>query len=221
MKIAQCWDDGVVDDIRVIEILRRHGAKASFNLNFGCHRGNRYAGWKFKDVKDVWKLALPELRDVYDGFLVANHSMTHPWLDRIPVEQAHREILEGKEALEQHFGYAIKGFAYPFGSHNAAVEQILRETGHLYARTTGVVDQAFPPENPMAFHPNCHFLDPHFWEKFERAKANDDVFYFMGHSYQLVTEAHWQAFERQIARLAEEPVTWVDLPDLFEKTAGV
>ena len=216
MKIAQCWDDGVVDDIRLIEILRRHGAKASFNLNYGLHRGNRYAGWKYQNTKDVWKLALQELVDVYDGFLVANHSLNHPSLNHIPVAEAEREIREGKDALEQLFGYAIKGFAYPFGAHNEAVEEIVRATGHLYARTVGVTDKVFPPANPMAFHPHCHFKDPLFWEKFERAQQVDGVFYFWGHSYEIVTEEDWQAFEQAIARLAAQPAIWVDLPDLFQ-----
>jgi len=43
MKIVQCWDDGVLDDVRLIEILRRHGAKASFNLNLGTQPAQRKA----------------------------------------------------------------------------------------------------------------------------------------------------------------------------------
>ena len=38
----------------------------------------------------------------------------------------------------------------------------------------------------------------------------------MGHSYEILTDADWQAFEDQIARLSAESVTWVNLPDLFE-----
>lgn len=41
MRIVQCWDDGVEDDIRLCEILRKHGAKASFNLNPGMHGSQR------------------------------------------------------------------------------------------------------------------------------------------------------------------------------------
>ena len=35
IKVAQCWDDGVYTDIRLIGILREYGAKATFNLNPG------------------------------------------------------------------------------------------------------------------------------------------------------------------------------------------
>ncbi|MBR4220923.1 MAG: hypothetical protein IKR81_07200, partial [Victivallales bacterium] len=37
VKVAQCWDDGVCNDIRVTEILRKYNAKATFNLNPGSH----------------------------------------------------------------------------------------------------------------------------------------------------------------------------------------
>jgi peptidoglycan/xylan/chitin deacetylase (PgdA/CDA1 family) len=216
MKTAQCWDDGNVDDIRVIEILRKYGTKASFNLNFGLHQNNRVLGWKFQDTKEVWRLGKSEIAGVYEGFLIANHSLTHPWLDKIPIEEATREIREGKDALEQHFGYAIKGFAYPYGTYNKEVQEIVRATGHVYARTGNGVDESYPPENPMAFASNGHFLDPCFWQRFEKAKANDGVFYFWGHSYEIVTEADWAGFEKQIARISAENPTWVNLPDLFE-----
>ena len=51
-------------------------------------------------------------------------------------------------------------------------------------------------------------------------KQVDGVFYFWGHSYEIVTEADWQAFEQNIARLSAQSATWVNLPDLFEQPAG-
>jgi len=219
MKIAQCWDDGVVDDIRLIEILRRHGAKASFNLSFGLHEENRTCRWKYEGTKEVFQLAKPELRDVYDGFLVANHGFRHAPLARVPLDEGERDVREGRDALEQHFGCPVTGYAYPGGSYNLEAGVLVRDAGHVYARTTHMVDHVFPPTNPMEFHPHCHYKDPLFWEKFEHAKAADDIFYFWGHSYEILTEADWQAFERKISRLSAEPATWVNLPDLFEKPA--
>ena len=37
VKVAQCWDDGVCNDIRVTDILRKYNAKATFNLNPGLN----------------------------------------------------------------------------------------------------------------------------------------------------------------------------------------
>jgi peptidoglycan/xylan/chitin deacetylase (PgdA/CDA1 family) len=212
VKIVQCWDDGVRDDIRLTEILRRHGAKASFNLNWANHTESVTGGWKYKD-HEVIALSRGEIREVYDGFLVANHSLTHPHLDQIAPEAAAREIRENRDALEQHFGYKVTGFAYPFGSYNQTVMDLVRESGHVYARTCENVAQVFAPTDAMALPTNCHFSAPDFWEKLENA---GEVFYFWGHSYEITTEAEWADFEAKIARLSATPgAEWANLPDLF------
>ena len=35
VKVATCWDDGVLNDIRLADIFRKYNAKATFNLNPG------------------------------------------------------------------------------------------------------------------------------------------------------------------------------------------
>jgi peptidoglycan/xylan/chitin deacetylase (PgdA/CDA1 family) len=216
MKIVQCWDDGVVDDVRLIDILRKYSAKASFNLNFASHQNSRYLSWKYQDQKEVWKLALPELRGVYAGFRVANHTLTHAWPTRVPEAEMRRDIFAGREALEQHFGYPVTGFAYPFGDYNAAVKIAVRESGAVYARTTRNSARVFPPVDAMEFHSSCHHAAPDFWEAYDRVKSQDGVFYFWGHAYEFVTEADWQVIETKIARISADPqAEWCDLPELF------
>jgi peptidoglycan/xylan/chitin deacetylase (PgdA/CDA1 family) len=208
--LVQCWDDGVLDDIRLIEILRKHGATATFNLNLGLHRQERYCGGKFKDTKEVFKLALPELKEVYEGFTVANHTLRHPHLTKIPIEEARREILDGRDALEQLFGYRIDGFAYPYGDQNSEIRELVRSAG---TRTV------FPPEEPMDFKPSCHFLTNNFCQEFESVRDNRGVFYFWGHSYEIVTEEDWREFDEKIARLSGEG-EWVSLPSLFRERSN-
>ena len=67
MKLVQCWDDGVTTDVRLVSLLRRHGARATFNLNAGLHPQDRQFGWSHADT-EVWRLGLGELREVYDGW---------------------------------------------------------------------------------------------------------------------------------------------------------
>jgi len=196
MTVVQCWDDGVANDARLTEILRRHGARASFNLNAGLHH---------------------EMKAVYAGFTIANHSLTHPHLEQLPLAEARREIVEGRDRLQQFFGQPVLGFAYPYGSYNEAVMEAVREAGHVYARTVGNVAHPFPPENAMAFHPNCHFLADDFWARYEKARTGG-VFYFWGHSYEMTTDPMWAEFEAKIARISADPAArWGELPELFAK----
>lgn len=214
MKVVQCWDDGVTADVRVVEILRKHKAKGTFNLNAGLHEAKRKQRWIYRET-EVWSLGWDEMRGVYSGFTIANHTLTHPWLQQIPLEDARRNIVEGRERLQQFFGQPVLGFAYPYGTYNDAVMEAVREAGHVYARTVGNVECPFPPENPMAFHPCCHFLAPDFWERYEAARKGG-VFYFWGHSYEMITEEMWAAFDAKIGRISADPAArWADVADLF------
>jgi peptidoglycan/xylan/chitin deacetylase (PgdA/CDA1 family) len=214
MTVVQCWDDGVTADVRLVEILRRHGAKATFNLNAGLHEARRKPVRTYEG-SEIWRLGWDEMRAVYDGFTIANHSLTHPNLVHMAQEAARREIVEGRDRLQNFFAQPVQGFAYPFGTHSAAVMEAVSEAGHLYGRTTGNADHPFPPENPMAFHPCCHFLAPDLWTRYEKAHAGG-VFYFWGHAYEMTTEAMWTDFEALIARIGTDPgARWGDVAALF------
>jgi len=217
LKVVQCWDDGVNDDIRLTDILRQYGAKASFNLNPGSHGTERQGGMNERWNKVIQRLARSELASVYEGFTIANHSMTHPWPSKIPLENWKREVVDARKELQDWFQQPILGFAYPYGDCDEASAAVVREAGHVYARTTQNITPCMPPADPMQFHPDCHFLNPEFWELYEQAKASGcGVFYFWGHSYELCSEQQWKEFDATIARITKDPETvWVDLPELF------
>ncbi|MEZ5584952.1 MAG: polysaccharide deacetylase family protein [Candidatus Competibacteraceae bacterium] len=215
MRVVQSWDDGIVDDIRLTGLLRRYGAKAAFNLNPGLHQTQRSCSWRYGD-KEVWRLGRDELIDVYDGFEIANHSLTHPYLpDLCPADLA-REIRDSRHLLQDWFQQSIRGFCYPFGGFNSVVKDVIRAAGHVYARTVAEVEPVFPPIDVLEFGVNCRFADSAFWAGYERAKASNGVFFFWGHSYELVNETMWADLEDKIAGISADPAAeWVNLEALF------
>ena len=221
MHVVQCWDDGVEDDIRLCEILRTHGAKASFNLNPGMHGARRGSPWFFQETKEVRRLARQELLEVYDGFLIANHTVNHPWALKISAEEWRREVFDGRKQLQDWFGQPVEGFVYPYGQRNEATDEVVREAGHLYARGSGGsctdAPAGFPPADPLYFFPDAHFKDSEIRQKFETALARRaPVFYFWGHSYELVNETEWQALEEFYRDISSNPnCEWAWLTDLF------
>lgn len=73
-----------------------------------------------------------------------------------------------------------------------------------------------PCTDPMRLATSCHFKAADFWGRHQRVREADGVFYFWGHSYEILDEAEWRVFDRQIARIsADASATRVDLPDLF------
>ena len=217
IQILQCWDDGVLDDIRLCEILRAHGAKASFNLNPGLHGATRSAPWRYKECKDVSRLATSELISVYEGFTIANHTVSHPWPLKIPITEWRSEVFDGRKQLQDIFQQPILGFAYPYGQHDEATATVVAEAGHTYGRSVLRSTPCHPSPDQFSQPTDCHHAAPDFWEIFERAKtAGAPVFYFWGHSYEFLTEEDWQAYTNKLIRFNADPdVVWADLPAIF------
>lgn len=215
MKILQTWDDGVVSDIRLIEILRRYQAKAAFCLTPGLYQGNRSFGWVHENT-EVWRLGLHELADVYHGFEICSHSMSHPFLPDLPVETLDWELNTSRHILEEIFHQPVTGLCYPFNTYNDFVKEAVSRAGYKWARGNQEEACVYPPMDPLAFHPCCHFLDPDFWGKYDRQKTESNVFFFWGHSYELINDAMWTNFEGIIKGISLDPeAEWTLAVDLF------
>ena len=223
MKIAQCWDDGVATDIRLAEILRKHHAKATFNLCPGSMREETVApSWLDLSVKTggfngfaPGRVGKKDLREIYDGFQVASHCWKHETAGAVADGAFLKAASDARKFLEDTFQRECRGFAWPNGRHTPETERLLAEAGFRYGRTVGRTDDVTQCDTPLALSPNCHFLDPNFWNIFEAARKTG-VFYFWGHSYELLDCPQlWERFEKKIGFLCEEPdVEWVDVIDL-------
>ena len=88
--ITFSYDDGVTQDIRLIDLFNKYGLKGTFNLNSELlgnqneliREGVRIAHNKI-DPKDV--------RAIYAGHEVAAHTLTHPSLPTLPDEEVIRQ----------------------------------------------------------------------------------------------------------------------------------
>lgn len=219
MKVMQCWDDGVDNDIPLVELLKKRNAKATFNLNPGITQRSARSPWNklFKDRFRPARLSLDEMKTLYKGFRVAGHTMTHPRPNQLPPEQLRAELVDCRAFLEDFFEQEVKGFAYPFGEYNEEVKKAVKDAGYLYARTTKNVDGPLKLDDPMELHSHCHFMSPDFWRKYEAVREAGGVFYFWGHSYEMMDEkALWDEFDAKLARIDADPeAEWIDVIDLF------
>jgi peptidoglycan/xylan/chitin deacetylase (PgdA/CDA1 family) len=85
------------------------------------------------------------------GFTCGAHSMTHPRLATLPVDECRRELVESRELLEQHLGDRVEHLAYPFGSYDEGVRLAAIESGYRSAVSVrpGLSD---PDDDPFALH---------------------------------------------------------------------
>ncbi|MBI5017277.1 MAG: glycosyltransferase [Deltaproteobacteria bacterium] len=72
-------------------------------------------------------LSWDEVREMQRGGVVFGaHTVSHPYLPEIPVEEARVEIVEAKKMLEAGLGTAVDYFACPFGSLGTYDENLVR-----------------------------------------------------------------------------------------------
>ena len=97
-------------------------------------------------------LSWDEVREMHEsGISFGAHTVNHPVLTNLPVEQARWEIVQSKKHIEEKLGEKVTAFAYPFGPFNAEIAKLVKESGFTSAVTTesGLVNsQANPYELP-------------------------------------------------------------------------
>ena len=88
------YDDGVEQDIRLIEILDRYHLRGTFNLNPGLQSPEHTFQ---KGSVTVRHLPLAQLPEVYKNHEVAGHTNTHLHLEQMPLTQVQVPDPEIKE----------------------------------------------------------------------------------------------------------------------------
>lgn len=73
-------------------------------------------------------LSWDDLRTVVSaGMEIGAHSLSHPHLTPLPVEEMEREIAQGKKVIEDQIGCAVRTFAYPYGETTATIEEMVAD----------------------------------------------------------------------------------------------
>ncbi len=224
VKIAMCWDDGVSTDIRLVSILRKYHAKATFNLNPGNMPEHTTASFWKAPGDNGWskmgfrpgKVGRKEALSVYGDFTIACHNNRHETVGRCTNQEFLQAALDGRKALEDMFQKPCKGFAWPCGVTSPETVAMLRDAGFVYGRTCANAEDITACTEPLLLPSCCHFQSDNFYDFYEKAKRHG-VFYFWGHSYETLDyEPLWKQLEDKIAFLSNDPDTeWVDVIDLI------
>ena len=196
------YDDGVTQDIRLVEILNRYGLKATFNLNselLGKSGSLDILGKKISHCK----LQPHEITEVYKGHEIASHTLTHPDMTEMAAGEVIRQVERDRLNLSELSGVDVIGMAYPGSqpNYNSRIAGIIKDsTGVKYARTT-VCNNDFSPQRDLyEFHPSVFHRD---WERLYRLAekfinlepTSEKLFYIWGHSYEFDINNEWEKFE--------------------------
>lgn len=93
---------------------------------------------KEKNVKAVFFITLsyakknPNLvrRIINEGHVLGNHSSTHPEYTSISLEKAYRDTIDLHNYVKENFGYEMKLFRFPSGTHSEQTMALIQKMGY-------------------------------------------------------------------------------------------
>lgn len=203
------YDDGVVQDIRFVELLNRYGLKGTFNLNYGLIRRN--FTWQHECGMTVRRIPEEQVVSVYDGHEIASHSYSHPYFDNAPEDEILRELGADKFFLERLFSREVAGYATPFYYYSDLMADCVRHCGFAYARISEESNDYSIPEDffrwrGSKFHWDGDLED--FVQGFLETKQELALCQLVGHSYDLDVMDLWDTMERLLRRVSENKDVW-------------
>lgn len=192
------YDDGVEQDIRLMEIMNRHGLKGTFNLNSGLFAPE---GTTYPKGHIHRRMTEKAVLDLYagSGHEVAIHALYHGDLPNIPATHAIWQVMRDKEKLENLFHCIVRGMAYPYGTVTPELAKTLKDCGVAYSRTVESTHRFDLPHNWLQLPATCHHNDPQLMElarRFAEAQPYKPMlFYLWGHSYEFEANDNWHVIE--------------------------
>jgi peptidoglycan/xylan/chitin deacetylase (PgdA/CDA1 family) len=216
VMVTTSWDDGHRLDRRLGDLLDRHGLAATF-----------YVAPKNAELEAGDRLGSDGVRDLDGRFEIGGHTLTHPRLSAISLEEGAREISDGKEALESTLGHPLVSFCYPSGDYRPEHIDAVRTAGFSLARTVERFSVALPADifqTPTTVHAYRHLVDGPaaaqlagyrpftaarlYWDwdrlaiaMFEKVAAVGGVYHLWGHSWEIDRHGDWDRLERVLAHL--------------------
>ena len=91
------YDDGVMQDIRLSSLMKKHGVKATFNINSFVYKNT--------DAPEGY-LSIDELRAIAndENFEIACHGHIHPLYTFMPQAAVTDDIMQNRKFLEKQIG---------------------------------------------------------------------------------------------------------------------
>ena len=202
--ITFSYDDGVTQDIRLIELLDKYGLKGTFNINSGLLGREMNFVREGKEISHL-RIGKGDIAHVYKDHEVAAHTLTHSNLTTLPEKEIIEQVERDRLALSDMVGYEVFMMAYPGGGVNndERVAKVIRDhTAIRFARTTTSTYSFAPQADLYRFDPTVFQHGDGIArvrglaEKlFESDTETPQLLYIWSHSFELDIRDEWDELE--------------------------
>ncbi len=213
------FDDGITQDARVMETLKKYGADCcTFYINTGLGGANwAWVGQQYNrpDIPHL-RYTKRELKSgIYDGFDVEVHTLNHPSLKNLTDAEVTTEVKRDAQNITRIIGTQPVGMAWPGGDtewNENNITTILARTDIRYGscttrNTVMGLDKFSLPDYFMTWYPTCNFSDLDcmaLLDEFLAAEPTEDMLFFVwSHGYELDLYYSWDRFDQLIKTVTE------------------
>jgi hypothetical protein len=221
--ITTSWDDGHPADMRVAEILARHGVRGTFYVPRSIQTG---------------VMPPAQLRELAKGFEIGAHTLNHVFLTDVDLATAKDEVAGSKAWVEEMTGVRCEMFCPPAGRFASPHLPIFKNAGFLGIRTVEFMSVSLPrshksgllemPTTMQAFEQPARnylknlakrFAVGNLWRYVVHGRSRDwtvlaprllarairegGVFHLWGHSWELEQTDQWARLEEVLRLLGE------------------
>jgi len=204
------YDDGPIEDIRLARLFDQHGLVGTFNLNSGYLGQTR--AWPQPDGDSVYQEYLPadSLLAVYARHEIAAHGTYHKNFKEISDTEILEEVQSDVAALERLTSRRVPSLAYPFGSSNAHIAELVGSLGITSARTVSDTRKFGLPKNLLLWHPTTHDSKCLPFAASYKALQTQEltVLYVWGHAWELKDPSRWENMRQFCEQIAHQDNLW-------------
>jgi peptidoglycan/xylan/chitin deacetylase (PgdA/CDA1 family) len=211
--VTTSWDDGHRLDLKLASLLDKYRIKGTFYIS----------PFYLRD-----RLTEDEIREISKHHEIGAHTLTHPDLISISINEAVKEIKGSKLYLERILEYDVDMFCYPKGKYNQKIKELVKKIGFLGARTCESRIFEFPKDpyewgitlhssngSPLTTLKICvktgisvkAYMD---WELrakllFDQFVNKGGIYHLWGHSWEIERNNEWQKLERVLQYISNKP----------------
>jgi len=203
------YDDGVMQDLRFVELMNRYGLKGTFNLNSELMRTG--FAWIHPNGMEVKRLPADTARWLYRGHEIASHTRTHPYMHDLSETEVLDQLGRDKADLEEMLGVEVAGFAVPFDYYSPMIADCAKRCGFEYARMSEFSRSYEPCRDYWFWKTGFYHIEPGLTEYVDGFFETDRelaVCQIVGHSYDLDTEGLWETVETILKRVSAAEDVW-------------
>jgi peptidoglycan-N-acetylglucosamine deacetylase len=221
--LTTSWDDGHPLDLRVADLLAKHGIAGTFYIPRSSEFGT---------------MTPAQIRNMARDFEIGAHTVGHLELPGLPDREAEYEIAASKSWLEDTLGTPCALFCPPRGHYRPRHVEMVRRAGYLGLRSTELASldhprrsggiwlmpttvQVFPRDRVLDYIRNSikRAAVANLWRfvlhgrsgewpalaraLLHRTVVRGGVFHLWGHSWELAGTSQWERLESVLRLMAE------------------